>query len=137
MQAHLRVARPVSDLSRAARMYKLGLSLEQLAGFDDDEGFDGVMLGDRNGHFHLEFKYCRRHPVFPSPTPEDLLVFYVPEQEDWCHRCELLHQSGFFDVQPIVRGLRRVPRRHSMVIVARRVVVIGAALALTFRGRSR
>jgi len=99
MHAHLRIARPVSDLQRAARMYKLGLSLEEIASFEDHQGFDGVMLGHRDAHFHFEFTFSRAHPVSPCPTPEDLLVFYVPEQRDWSHRCELLRESGFSEVQ--------------------------------------
>jgi hypothetical protein len=99
MQTHLRIARPVSKLHRAVRMYKAGLSLEEIASFEDHQGFDGVMLGDRDGYFHFEFTFCRSHPVSPSPTPEDLLVFYVPEQDDWNHRCALLRQAGFSEVR--------------------------------------
>jgi catechol 2,3-dioxygenase-like lactoylglutathione lyase family enzyme len=99
MQAHLRIARPVGDLQRAVRLYKRGLSLEELARFADHEGFDGVMLGDRGGHFHFEFTFCRTHPVSPSPTPDDLLVFYVPDQREWDLRCDLMRQAGFSEVQ--------------------------------------
>jgi hypothetical protein len=98
MKHHLRIARPVSDLQRAVRMYSYGLSLKQIASFEDHHGFDGAMLGEPDGHFHLELTYCRHHPVNPNPTPEDLLVFYLPEQKDWRRRCELLHEAGFSEV---------------------------------------
>jgi catechol 2,3-dioxygenase-like lactoylglutathione lyase family enzyme len=100
MQQHLRIARLASDLERAVRMYSYGLSLEQIASFEDHQGFDGVMLGEPNGHFHLELTYCRHHPVNPNPTPEDLLVFYVPEQQDWSRRCERLYEAGLSEVPP-------------------------------------
>lgn len=35
MQQHLRIARLASDLERAVRMYSYGLSLEQIASFED------------------------------------------------------------------------------------------------------
>ncbi len=99
MKAHLRIARPVSDLPRAERMYKIGLTLETIADFEDHQGFDGVMLGDRDGYFHFEFTYCRHHPVVPSPSAEDLIVFFLPAQDDWNHRCAMLSQAGFSKVQ--------------------------------------
>jgi hypothetical protein len=99
MHAHLRIAHPVTDLQRAASMYKLGLTLDEVGSFADHQGFDGVMLGSRDGHYHFEFTYCRTHPVSPSPTPEDLLVFYVPEQDPWSQRCSLMLQAGFAEVQ--------------------------------------
>ncbi|MCP9836130.1 VOC family protein [Cyanobium sp. N.Huapi 1H5] len=99
MHAHLRIARPVSDLPRSVRMYKLGLSLEEIDSFEDHEGFDGVMLGVSGAGVHFEFTFCRQHPVSPSPTAEDLLVFYVPEPQKWNRRCELLLQAGFAEVR--------------------------------------
>jgi hypothetical protein len=101
MNAHLRIARPVSDLRRSVDMYKSGLDLEELGGFEDHEGFDGVMLGNRGAGFHFEFTFCRRHPVPPMPTAEDLVVFYVPEEKDWTKRCEALLDAGFTEVDPL------------------------------------
>lgn len=66
--AHLRIARPVSDLARAAAMYREGLGLRELARFEDHAGFDGVMLGYDGAGWHLEFTHCRAHPVVPAPT---------------------------------------------------------------------
>lgn len=58
MHAHLRIARPVSDLPRSVNMSKLGLSLEEIDSFEDHEGFDGVMLGVSGAGFHFEFIVC-------------------------------------------------------------------------------
>lgn len=77
---HLRIARPVTDLERSATMYKHGLSLQQIESFTDHQGFDGVMLGIPGAGYHLEFTVCRAHAVAPKPTPEDLLIFYVPDE---------------------------------------------------------
>ena len=99
MSAHLRIARPVRDLDLSASMYKRGLGLEELGRFEDHEGFDGVMLGSRGMGFHFEFTLCRYHPVEPAPTPEDLIVFYVPEPSAWQERCAAMLQAGFKAVE--------------------------------------
>lgn len=98
MSAHLRVARPVADLSRAVAMYTRGLGLEVLGSFSGHDGFDGAMLGCVGADFHLEFTVCRTHPVLPTPTPEDLLVFYVPESDAWSRKCSAMLAAGFRDV---------------------------------------
>lgn len=99
MSAHLRVARPVSDLARTGRMYKAGLGLSELGSFENHDGFDGVMLGSPDAHFHLEFTFCRHHPVRPAPTVEDLLVFYVPDPGAWAQRCAMMLAAGFLEVR--------------------------------------
>ena len=98
MQCHHRIARPVSDLARSCRMYREGLGWVALGGFEDHDGFDGVMLGPEGAGFHFELTHCRTHPVRPAPTPEDLLVVYVPRDEEWQSRCEALAAAGFREV---------------------------------------
>ncbi|WP_295484833.1 VOC family protein [uncultured Pseudomonas sp.] len=98
--SHLRIARPVSDLQRAVAMYRDGLGLEVLGGFEDHAGFDGVMLGDPARHWHLEFTHCRRQKVEPRHTVEDLLVIYVDGLEAFEAFCLRLSGSGFERVAP-------------------------------------
>jgi hypothetical protein len=38
--------------------------------------------------------------VLPAPTPEDLLVFYLPDPAAWQARCERMLAAGFVEVQP-------------------------------------
>ena len=76
---HLRIARPVRSLERSTVMYRDGLQLEELGRFADHGGFDGVMLGRPRLPYHFELTHCRFHPVLPAPTPEDLIVFYLPD----------------------------------------------------------
>ena len=45
MTQHLRIARPVTDIERAANMYCQGLTLGILGSFRDHDGFDGIMVG--------------------------------------------------------------------------------------------
>ncbi len=98
MAPHLRVARPVTDVLRTDAMYRAGLGLSRVGSFFNHGGFDGVMLGTPGGAYHFEFTYCRTHPVPPTPTAEDLLVFYVPDEADWQARCEAMLAAGFVQV---------------------------------------
>lgn len=122
MLAHLRIARPVSDLARSVRMYKLGLDFDEVGRFADHDGFDGVMLGHVEAPYHFEFTYCRRHPVLPSPSAEDLAVFYVPDEQAWRVRCSRMLQAGFVEVRPFNPYWSRLgrtfqdPDRYNVVI---------------------
>lgn len=96
---HLRIARPVTDLARAARMYASGLGLSVIGSFEDHDGFDGVMLGEEGSCYHFEFTFCRRHPVTPAPTAEDLVVFYRPDAGEWEQCCANMLAAGFTPVK--------------------------------------
>ena len=98
MPLTLRIARPVSALQRSATMYIQALGFHELGRFEDHEGFDGIILGRDSPDWHLEFTQCRHHPVAPSPTAEDLLVFYVPDAAEWHRLCAALLQAGFVEV---------------------------------------
>lgn len=98
MVPHLRLARPVTDLARAEAQYVDGLGMRVVGRFEDDDGFDGVMLAFDDAHWHLEFTVCRGHPVAPAPTAEDLLVLYLPDEAEWSRGCETLAGAGFVRV---------------------------------------
>jgi hypothetical protein len=97
---HVRVARPVRDLDRSAVMYMRGLGLQRIGGFVDHDGFDGVMLGGPGLGLHFEFTFCRTHPVLPTPTPEDLVVFYLADSAEWQARCQAMLEAGFSEAAP-------------------------------------
>jgi GNAT superfamily N-acetyltransferase/catechol 2,3-dioxygenase-like lactoylglutathione lyase family enzyme len=96
---HLRIARPVSDLTRTRDMYSHGLGLRVLGAFQDHDGFDGVMLGMPGADYHFEFTRVSQHPLRPSPTVEDLLVLYVPAKEEWLSACARMVEAGFKPVR--------------------------------------
>ena len=81
-------------------MYVRGLGLQQTGSFENHAGFDGAMLAQAGAPFHFEFTYCRTHPIQPNPTPEDLLVFYVPDRSEWSLRCEAMLDAGFSEIEP-------------------------------------
>ena len=98
MPPHLRIARPVTDLARTQAMYCLGLGLRFVGSFENHEGFDGIMLGVAGAGYHFEFTHCRTHPVAPSPTAEDLAVFYFPALSEWQDACANMLAAGFKQV---------------------------------------
>ena len=79
-------------------MYCHGLGLRVLGSFEDHDGFDGVMLGVPGASFHFEFTHCRGQLVVPTPTPEDLVVFYVPVSSEWSSLCARMLAAGFKEV---------------------------------------
>ena len=79
-------------------MYSRGLRLRILWSFRDHDGFDGIMVGTPEAEYHFEFTQSRRHPVAPHPTPEDLLVFYYPDESEWRVASERMEAAGF---QPV------------------------------------
>lgn len=93
--AHLRVARPTGQLDRLATMYREGLGFEELGFFRDHYGFDGVMLGHPKHGYHLELTFRRDGPQPARPDPESLLIFYLPDAEEWDAVCGRMTEAGF------------------------------------------
>ena len=69
-----------------------------LGNFKDHDGFDGAMLGVPGSGYHLEFTRCHAHGVTPTPTVEDLLVLYIPDESDWQTSCDNMLAAGFKQV---------------------------------------
>lgn len=94
----LRVARPTDDLEALLPFYRDGLGLEVIYRFEDHDGFDGVMLGSQGAPYHFEFTTARGHDFGRAPTPDNLLVFYMPEFEDWQASVNRMKAAGFEEV---------------------------------------
>jgi hypothetical protein len=97
--AVLRIARPTDRLPEIAQMYCRGLGFARLGEFEDHQGFDGIMLGHPQHAYHLEFTHHRGVRVGQAPTQDNLLVFYLPEEEQWQGMCEQMLAAGFRRVQ--------------------------------------
>lgn len=92
---HMRIARPVSLLSKSCQMYCDGLGLIKIGEFTDHDGFSGCMVGHKDLPWHLEFTQCLTHPLRPSPSVDDLLVLYLPEKDRWDAACSAMDSAGF------------------------------------------
>lgn len=91
----LRIARPTEHLARVVRFYTEGLGLRVLGSFEDHEGFDGVMVGLPGERFHLEFTHRQGRPVGRAPTEDHLLVFYMPDHENWRASVDRMQAAGY------------------------------------------
>ena len=98
MNTQLRVARPTDNLDAIVEMYRDGLGLEVLGSFKDHQGFDGVMLGKQGMGYHFEFTHHQGHTVGKAPTQDNLLVFYLPDKEEWETACTRMETAGFIPV---------------------------------------
>lgn len=98
-EAHLRVARPTDHLDEVVEFYRDGLGFEVLGSFEDHEGFDGVMLGRRGAPYHLEFTRHRGHEAGRAPTPDNLLVFYLPDAGAWRAAVARMRARGYEPVK--------------------------------------
>ena len=94
----MRVARPTDNLAAIAEMYAKGLGFAVLAEFKDHRGFDGVILGHPRQPYHIEFTSQRGHKVGKAPTQDHLLVFYVPDKDQWEAGGAQMISAGFHEV---------------------------------------
>ncbi len=94
MHGHLRVARATSRLDALLPFYRDALGFEIVGEFRDHEGFDGIMLGHPGAAYHLEFTQERGAPPERAPGPESLLVFYLPEADEWARATARLAALG-------------------------------------------
>jgi catechol 2,3-dioxygenase-like lactoylglutathione lyase family enzyme len=94
----LRVARPTDDLEALLPFYRDGLGFEVLGGFEDHDGFDGVMLGHRAAAWHLEFTRARGTAAGRAPGKENLLVLYLPDVAGWAAAVARMQAAGFAPV---------------------------------------
>ena len=93
----LRVARPTDRLEDVVRFYSQGLGLVVLGSFENHDGFDGVMLGTPGAAYHLEFTRSE-HKAGRAPSEDNLLVFYIPDQQEWLTAVDRMAAAGY---QPV------------------------------------
>lgn len=91
----LRVARPTDNLEDVVRFYRDGLGLAELYRFENDGGFDGVMLGAPGAPYHLEFTKAHGHAAGRAPTQDNLLVFYLPDRDAWDRAVARMRDLGY------------------------------------------
>ena len=95
----IRVARPTDRLDEVIKFYTDGLGLQVLDRFVHHEGFDGVMVGFPNAPYHFEFTQQQEHLVGRAPTPENLIVFYIPERQEWQLTIDRIQSLGYKPIE--------------------------------------
>ena len=134
----VRLARPTNDLDAVVHFYKEGLGLRELYRFENDDGFDGVMLGVPGEAYHFEFTRAHGHDAGRAPTEDNLVVFYLPDRADWSYAVARMKQHGYASVRSFnpywdrerrhFRRLRRIPCCASECRVAIRLTRIDKRL---------
>ncbi len=76
----VRITRQTDHLDEVVAFYER-LGLPRIGGFEDHEGFTGVMLGIPGTSAHLELITGGAHAA-PAPHPESLLVLYLGSREE-------------------------------------------------------
>ncbi len=80
-------------------MYMDGLGFQRLSGFENHGGFDGIIIGDPKQLYHLEFT-CHKAPLAVRPQdPDNLLVFYIPDEKKWQRTCLRMISAGFMELK--------------------------------------
>ncbi|NJR31811.1 MAG: VOC family protein [Chamaesiphon sp. CSU_1_12] len=95
----IRIARPTDRLEEVVKFYTDGLGLQILDRFENHQGFDGVMVGLPGSPYHLEFVHQRGHVVGRAPTLDNLLVFYIPDPQEWQQAIDRIKASGYLPVK--------------------------------------
>ena len=98
IKTKLRVARPTDRLEDVVRFYSEGLGLIVLGSFEDHDGFDGVMLGMPDAAYHLEFT-SSEHKAGRAPSEDNLLVFYIPDEQEWLAAVDRMAAAGYLPVR--------------------------------------
>ena len=96
----VRIARPTSQLDEVVRFYRDGLGLKVIGSFEGHAGYSGVMLGLPGHEYHLEFTSHNEGSPCPAPTKDNLLVFYIPDQQAVSLLVVHLGSMGYFPVAP-------------------------------------
>jgi len=97
--AVLRIGRPTNNLEEITKMYVEGLGFEVIGGFDGHSGFNGRMVGHPKHHYHLEFTTHVTEPAGRAPSQENLLVFYLPDADEYKAAIQRMSGSGFKKVK--------------------------------------
>ncbi len=96
----VRVARPTGRLREVVRFYRDGLGLEVIGSFEGHDGYSGVMLGLPGRDYHLEFTEHEEGSPCPAPSKDNLLVFYIPDEESVRRLVERLASMNHSPVAP-------------------------------------
>src|SRR5579863_2901287 len=91
----LRVVRPSDNLEALLRFYREGHGLTLLYRFDDHDWFSGIMLGGEHAPYHFAFTRARGHVAGRAPTRDNLLVFFLPDAEEWRAAVQRMRDTGF------------------------------------------
>ena len=96
----VRIARPTNQLDVIVHFYRDILGLQEIGRFEEHDGYTGVMLGLPDLAYHLEFVTYSDGIENIQPTREDLLVFYIDDQDAIDALAKRFIDAGYQPVEP-------------------------------------
>ncbi|MCD5323438.1 MULTISPECIES: VOC family protein [Pontibacillus] len=96
----VRVARPTDQFEEVVGFYEKGIGLRRLTEFSGHNGYHGVILGLPGLSYHLEFTKHDDGSPCKAPTQDNLLVFYIPSEEEISKVTARLGEMGYAEVEP-------------------------------------
>lgn len=76
----IRIGRPTNRLEELKRFYGEGLGLKQIGGFNNHQGFTGVLYGLPGAAYHLEFTQEAKGSPGEAPSHDNNLVLYLQDK---------------------------------------------------------
>jgi catechol 2,3-dioxygenase-like lactoylglutathione lyase family enzyme len=98
MKTSIRIARPTDKLERALHFYCNGLGFEILDSYENQNGFNGLIVGHKDFSYHLEFTHRSGAHQLPTPSKENILVFFIQDKNAWKEAVERMLIVGY---QPV------------------------------------
>ena len=98
--AQVRIARPTDKFEEIIDFYQNGLQLKKIGQFQGHRGYDGVIFGLPDAHYHLEFTRHIDGSPCPAPSKDNLLVFYITNKSEITKVVERLAKMGYPEVEP-------------------------------------
>ncbi|MDQ0351896.1 putative glyoxalase superfamily protein PhnB [Alkalibacillus filiformis] len=98
--AQVRIARPTDQFDDVIDFYKNGLGLTEIERFKGNSGYEGIILGLPDVNCHLEFTRHVDGSPCPAPTKDNLLVFYITDEEEINKVVNRLNGMGYEEVEP-------------------------------------
>ena len=95
----LRVVRPTSDLDPLVRFYGAGLGFEILSRFEAAGGLEAAIMGHPRYPYHFAFTRYRGRNFGRAPSPDNLLVFYLPDAAEYQGSLARMAGAGYAPAQ--------------------------------------
>ena len=96
----VRVARPTDQIEELEKFYCDGVGLEKIGSFAGHRGYRGLLIGMPDSSYHLEFTQHDDGSPCPAPSKDNLLVFYMPNQNSIDAIAKRLMNMGYPEVAP-------------------------------------
>ena len=90
----LRIARMTDNWAAVSQMYREALGFESLVQFEDEHGYDGIVLGHKEHNYHLEFT-SHQGAQLKQQVADSFLVFFIADTRKWEWTCRAMIAAGF------------------------------------------